>query len=153
MVKAWCAAPVTHMKLVINKYAAKSTTLPKEGAVNPQVFFKRDRIVHGLTLVLFEPNGGALLSAFQLEQTVKSPISDGRRKFSAAEKQFRVTGLHSPTAAVIESALLMLLIGWIDYKTTDFAITLFYFAPVVLASWRAGRKARWLLRHFAGRQF
>jgi len=49
--------------------------------------------------------------------------------------------------------LLMLLIGWIDYKTTDFAITLFYFAPVVLASWRAGRKARWLLRHFAGRQF
>ena len=93
------------------------------------------------------------MSAFQLEQTVKSPISDGRRKFSAAEKQFRVTGLHSPTAAVIESALLMLLIGWIDYKTTDFAISLFYFAPVVLASWRAGRKARWLLRHFAGRQF
>ena len=130
-----------------------STALPKEGAVNPQVIFKRDRIVHGLTLVLFEPNGGALLSAFQLEQTVKSPISDGRRKFSAAEKQFRVTGLRSPTAAVIESALLMLLIGWIDYKTTDFAITLFYFAPVVLASWRAGRKARWLLRHFAGRQF
>jgi len=35
----------------------------------------------------------------------------------------------------------MLLIGWIDYRTTDFAITLFYFAPVVLATWRAGRKA------------
>ena len=74
------------------------------------------------------------MSAFQLEQTVKSPIYDGRGKFSAADKPLRVPVLRSPTAAVIESALLMLLIGWIDYKTTDFAITLFYFAPVGIAT-------------------
>ena len=95
--------------------------------------------------MLLEPNGGALLSAFQLEQTVKSPIYDGRRKFSPADKPLRVSVLRSPTAAVIESALLMLLIGWIDYRTTDFAVTVFYFIPVVLATWRAGRKAGWFI--------
>ncbi len=100
--------------------------------------------------MLLEPNGGALLSAFQLEQTVKSPIYDGRRKFSAVDKPLRVPLLRSPTAAVIESALLTLLIGWIDYKTTDFAITLFYFAPVVLATWRAGRKAGWFIAALCG---
>jgi two-component sensor histidine kinase len=99
-----------------------------------------------------ERNGGALLSAVQLEQTVKSPIYDGHKKFSAADKPLRVTVnvLCSPTAAVIESALLMMLIGWIDYKTTDFALTLFYFAPVVLASWRAGRKAGWFIAVLCG---
>src|SRR6478752_997126 len=99
-----------------------------------------------------EPNGGALLSAVQLGQTVKSPIYDGRQKFAAAEKPRRVSVnfLRSSTAAVIESALLMLLIGWIDYKTTDFAITLFYFAPVVLATWRAGRKAGWFIAALCG---
>jgi len=81
-----------------------------------------------------EPNGGALLSAVQLEQPVKSPIYGGRQEFGAADKPLRVSVnfLRSPTAAVIESAVLMLLIGWIDYKTTDFAITVFYFGPVVL---------------------
>jgi two-component sensor histidine kinase len=44
----------------------------------------------------------------------------------------------------------MLLIGWIDYKTTDFAITLFYFGPVVLATWRAGRKAGWFIAALCG---
>ena len=99
-----------------------------------------------------EPNGGALLSAVQLGQTVKSPIYDGRQKFGAADKPLRVSVnvLRSPTAAVIESALLMLLIGWIDYRTTDFAITLFYFAPVVLATWRAGRKAGWFIAALCG---
>ena len=99
-----------------------------------------------------EPNGGALLSAVQLEQTIKSPIYEGRQKFSGAGKLLRVSVnvLCSPTAAVIESALLMMLIGWIDYKTTDFAVTLFYFAPVVLASWRAGRKAGWFIAALCG---
>jgi two-component sensor histidine kinase len=44
----------------------------------------------------------------------------------------------------------MLLIGWIDYKTTDFALTVFYFAPVVLATWRAGRKAGWFIAVLGG---
>jgi hypothetical protein len=83
------------------------------------------------------------VSAVHVEQPVNSSIYDARQQFTAADKPLRigVNFLYSPTAAVIESALLMLLIGWIDYKTTDFAITLFYFAPVVLATWRAGRKA------------
>lgn len=101
-----------------------------------------------------ERNGGALLSAVQLEQPVKSPIYDARQKVTAVDKPLRVSVnfLPSPTAAVIESALLMLLIGWIDYKTTDFAITVFYFGPVVLSTWRAGRKGGGLSRHFAARQ-
>lgn len=44
----------------------------------------------------------------------------------------------------------MLLIGWIDYKTTDFALTVFYFGPVVLATWRAGRKAGWFIAALCG---
>ena len=92
------------------------------------------------------------MSAVQLEQPFKSPIYDGRQQFTAAGKPLRVSidFLRSPTAAVTESALLMLLIGWIDYKTTDFAITLFYFAPVVLATWRAGRKAGWFIAALCG---
>ena len=99
-----------------------------------------------------ERNGGALLSAVRVEQAVNSSIFDASRKFSPAEKAFRagVNLLHSPAAAVIESALLMLLIGWIDYKTTDFAITVFYFGPVVLATWRAGRKAGWFIAALCG---
>jgi hypothetical protein len=84
-----------------------------------------------------------------LEQTVKSPIYDGRRKFSPADKPLRVTALLSPTAAVIESALLVLLIGWIDY-ITDFNVTVFYFVPVVWATWRAGRKAGWFIAILCG---
>ena len=98
-----------------------------------------------------EPNGGALLSAVQLEQTVKSPIYDGRQKFSAPGKLLRVSVnvLISPTSAVIESALLMLLIGWIDY-VTDFNVTVFYFVPVVWATWRAGRRAGWFIAALCG---
>ena len=44
----------------------------------------------------------------------------------------------------------MILIGWTDYKTTDFALTVFYFAPVVLATWRAGRKAGWFIAVLCG---
>ena len=73
-----------------------------------------------------ESNGGALLSAVQLEQTVKLPIQHGRQKLGAAGNLVRVSVnvFCSPTAAVIESALLMLLIGWIDY-VTDFNVTVF----------------------------
>jgi hypothetical protein len=37
-VKAWCAAPVTHVRPVSNKYAGNSTALPKEGVSNPRYF-------------------------------------------------------------------------------------------------------------------
>ena len=92
------------------------------------------------------------MSAVQLEQPVNSRIYDARQQVTAADEPHRVSVdfLRSPTAAVIESALLMLLIGWIDYKTTDFAITVFYFGPVVLATWRAGRKAGWFIAALRG---
>jgi two-component sensor histidine kinase len=99
-----------------------------------------------------ERNGAALASPAQLEQPVNSRIRAARQEFTAANKPRRakVNFLRSPTAAVIESALLMLLIGWIDYKTTDFAVTVFYFGPVVLATWRAGRKAGWFIAALCG---
>ena len=92
------------------------------------------------------------MSAAQLEQPVNSPIYDARRYVVAADKSrgVRFEFLRSPTVALIASALLMLLIGWIDYKTTDFAITVFYFMPVVLATWRAGRKAGWFIAALCG---
>jgi len=144
MLETLSVAFVTHVKSVV------STALPKEGTAN-HTYFKRGRIVRGLRFVLMEPNGGALLSAVQLEQPVKSPIHGGRQKFGAAGKPFRVNAnvLFSPTAAVIESALLMLLIGWVDY-VTDFNVTVFYFVPVVLATWRAGRKAGWFIAALCG---
>jgi two-component sensor histidine kinase len=91
------------------------------------------------------------MSAVQLEQPVNSPIYDARQKFTAADKPLRVSVnfFRSPIAAVIESALLILLIGWIDY-ITDFNVTVFYFVPVVLATWRAGRKAGWFIAVLCG---
>jgi two-component sensor histidine kinase len=98
-----------------------------------------------------ERNGGALLPAVELEQPVHSPISDVSQESAAAEKPLRVSFdfLCSAKVAVIGSALLMLLIGWIDY-ITDFNVTVFYFVPVVLATWRAGRKAGWFIAVLCG---
>ena len=92
------------------------------------------------------------MSAAQLEQAINSTIYNARQRFTATDTPRRVSVefLRSPTAAVIASALLMLLIGWVDYKTTDFAITVFYFMPVVLATWRAGRKAGWFIAALGG---
>ena len=92
-------------------------------------------------------NGEALASAVQVEQLVNSPIYDAWQRFTAADKPLRVgvNFLRSPTAAVIESALLMLLIGWIDYKTTDFAITLFYNSSSYLPAGRQVRRRAALL--------
>ncbi|HEY4272534.1 MAG TPA: sensor histidine kinase [Candidatus Udaeobacter sp.] len=99
-----------------------------------------------------EPNRGTAVAAVQLQRRVNSPIYEARQQFIAADKPLRVSFdlLRSPTAAVIGSALLMILIGWIDYKTTDFALTVFYFAPVVLATWRGGRKAGWFIAVLCG---
>ena len=113
--------------------------------------FKRLRIICGLRFVLMERNGRALASTVQLEQPVNLPIHVARQEFTAADKSLRasVSFLRSPAAAVIESALLIMLIGWIDY-TTDFNVTVFYFVPVVWATWRAGRKAGWFIAVLCG---
>ena len=91
------------------------------------------------------------MSTVQLEQAINSPIHDAQQQLPAANKPFcdSFDFLLSPTGAVIESALLMLLIGWIDY-VTDFNVTVFYFVPVVLATWRAGRKAGWFIATLCG---
>jgi two-component sensor histidine kinase len=99
-----------------------------------------------------QPNGRVRAAALQLGRQVNSPIYDVRQQLAHAHKSLRVIFdfLCSPTAAVLEAALMMLLIGWIDYKTTDFAMTVFYFGPVVLATWRAGRKAGWFISVLCG---
>jgi two-component sensor histidine kinase len=99
-----------------------------------------------------QPNRGMRAAALQLQQQVISPIYDARQRFHGTDRSLRVIFdfLCSPTAAVFESAFLMLLIGWIDYKTTDFAMTVFYFVPVVLATWRGGRKAGWFIAILCG---
>ena len=98
-----------------------------------------------------EGNRAALLPAVHLEQAVNLPMHNARHESIAAEKPVRagVNFFRSPTVAVIESALLMLLIGWIDY-VTDFNVTVFYFVPVVLATWRAGREAGWFIAVLCG---
>jgi two-component sensor histidine kinase len=98
-----------------------------------------------------EGNRGALLPAVHLEQAVNPPMHNARHESIAVEKPVcvGVNFFRSPTLAVIESALLMLLIGWIDY-VTDFNVTVFYFVPVVLATWRAGRKAGWFIAVLCG---
>lgn len=97
-----------------------------------------------------QENRGMRAAALQLRD-VNSPIYDARRQFSGTRKSLRgiLGSLCSPTAAVFESALLMLLIGWIDY-ITDFNVTVFYFMPVVFATWRAGRKAGWFIAVLSG---
>src|SRR6516162_3288948 len=98
-----------------------------------------------------EGNRAALLPAVHLEQAVNRPMHSARHEPIAAEKPVRagVNFLCSPTTAVIESALLMLLIGWIDY-VTDFNVTVFYFVPVVWTTWRAGRRAGWFIAALCG---
>lgn len=115
------------------------------------MIFKRLGFVHGLSFVLMEPNRAALVSAVQLEQPVDSTIYDAGQESTAADKPLRVSFnfLCSPKVAVVGAALLMLLIGWIDY-VTDFNVTVFYFVPVVLATWRAGRKAGWFIAALCG---
>ena len=115
------------------------------------MIFKRLGFVHGLSSVLMEPNRAALASAVQLEQSVDSPIYEAGQESTVADKLLRVrfNFLCSPKVAAIGSALLMLLIGWIDY-VTDFNVTVFYFVPVVLATWRAGRKAGWFIAVLCG---
>ena len=98
-----------------------------------------------------ERNRAALLPALHLEQAVNPPMHNARHESIAAEKPGRagVNFFLSPTVSVIESALLILLIGWFDY-VTDFNVTVFYFVPVVLATWRAGRKAGWFIAVLCG---
>jgi two-component sensor histidine kinase len=105
-----------------------------------------------IAFVLMEPNPGTATAAVQLQRDGHSLIYDVPRQFRVTGRPLRASFdfLRSPSTAVIGSALLMILIGWVDYKTTDFALTVFYFAPVVLATWRGGRKAGWFIALLCG---
>jgi two-component sensor histidine kinase len=101
-------------------------------------------------LVLMQENREMGAAVLPLQRHVESQI-DARQQFVGTYKSLPGVWdfLCSPTAAVCESALLMMLIGWIDY-VTDFNVTVFYFVPVVLATWRAGRRAGWFIAILCG---
>jgi two-component sensor histidine kinase len=51
----------------------------------------------------------------------------------------------SRVAALALAIALVAVIAWFDYVTGDFSLAVFYFAPVVLATWYAGRASGWLI--------
>src|SRR5262249_7929481 len=120
------AAPLTHLRRVSNSMWQIQRLSQKR---EPKILciFKRLALFTVFRFVLMEPNRGALISAVQLEQPVNSPIYNARQHVTEADRPLRVSFdfLCSPTVAVIGSALLMMLIGWIDYAT-DFNVTVFY---------------------------
>jgi two-component sensor histidine kinase len=51
----------------------------------------------------------------------------------------------SRTAATALAVALVGVIAWFDYVTGDFSLAVFYLAPVVLATWYAGRASGWFI--------
>jgi two-component sensor histidine kinase len=51
----------------------------------------------------------------------------------------------SRTAAAALAIALVAVIAWFDYATGDFSLAVFYLAPVVLATWYAGRATGWFI--------
>jgi two-component sensor histidine kinase len=51
----------------------------------------------------------------------------------------------SRAAATLLAVALVALIGWFDYVTGDFSLTVFYLLPVAIATWYAGRASGWFV--------
>jgi two-component sensor histidine kinase len=51
----------------------------------------------------------------------------------------------SRVAAMALAIALVTVIAWFDYVTGDFSLAVFYFAPVMLATWYAGRASGWFI--------
>jgi two-component sensor histidine kinase len=51
----------------------------------------------------------------------------------------------SRVAATALAVALVAVIAWFDYVTGDFSLAVFYFGPVVLATWYAGRASGWFI--------
>jgi two-component sensor histidine kinase len=51
----------------------------------------------------------------------------------------------SRVAAIALAIALVGVIAWFDYVTGDFSLAVFYFAPVTLATWYAGRASGWCM--------
>jgi two-component sensor histidine kinase len=51
----------------------------------------------------------------------------------------------SRAAARVLAVVLVAVIAWFDYVTGDFSLAVFYLAPVILATWYAGRASGWLI--------
>jgi two-component sensor histidine kinase len=60
-------------------------------------------------------------------------------------RALELLGRISPTSAMVLAVVLVAVIGWFDYVTGDFSLALFYFVPVVLATWNAGRVSGWFI--------
>jgi two-component sensor histidine kinase len=51
----------------------------------------------------------------------------------------------SRTAAMALAIGLVAVIAWFDYATGDFSLAVFYLAPVIVATWYAGRASGWFI--------
>jgi two-component sensor histidine kinase len=51
----------------------------------------------------------------------------------------------SRAAVTALAAVLVALIGWVDFLTGEFSLAVFYLAPVALATWYAGRVSGWFI--------
>jgi two-component sensor histidine kinase len=51
----------------------------------------------------------------------------------------------SRVAATVLAIFLVAVIAWFDYVTGDFSLAVFYFVPVILATWYAGRASGWFI--------
>ena len=59
----------------------------------------------------------------------------------ASAKSARISG----TAATALAIGLVAVIAWLDYITGDFSLAVFYLAPVIVATWYAGRATGWFI--------
>ncbi len=50
-----------------------------------------------------------------------------------------------PAAVTALTFILVIVIGWFDYKTGDFSLALFYLVPVSLATWYGGCASGWFI--------
>ena len=57
------------------------------------------------------------------------------------KKTVSVFSSRSPVTVATTCLILLLLLGWIDYKTGDYSLIVFYLVPVSLAAWFVGRSA------------
>jgi signal transduction histidine kinase len=51
----------------------------------------------------------------------------------------------SPTSSTVAAVVLVMVIGWADYVTGDYSMTVFYLVPVGFATWYAGRLSGWFI--------
>src|SRR5438270_11912113 len=77
--------------------------------------------------------------------SVRFGSSAWEQSLAPIHRTLELLGRMSHAAATILSVVLVAVIAWFDYVTGDFSLALFYLAPVVLATWNAGRLSGWFI--------